>query len=311
MSSSTSTSTQRRVSFSTHIDERQFESDDSSTPIETEAYSTDSFFVTSRPTHEHETLSKADNLSSIQENDLLDGDYDEQASRQSFVEALEAWRSSRKPKPKQGHGGAPVITKSAMRSQPPQKLQFDEGTSTVPIQTVSIKQRQAQVEHHLSQSSKRLAPEADPTGLSYMDRLLLLEMRDRVKSQSSQQPSTDKPQSLFQQAPEQTQTVSNAYLDDEESMSDHVSDEEISRLLGRMGIHNVQVSMADLTHRLPSDSAIQPSKIQQLQHRRNQEISVHDVTQSEEEEILRALDQGRMVEVIPTTKMVVVEPEDG
>nr|KAJ3418404.1 hypothetical protein HK105_008352 [Polyrhizophydium stewartii] len=215
---------------------------------------------------------------------LLNGDYDEQASRQSFLDALAEWRSGGSNKQavtssatSKFSSEAPtarnsILKRSMARSETERTT--DESTSMAPVSTAVLEKHKAQFERQLKKRSG--------TGLSYMDKLLLIEMRNRAKDQTAQIPASES--------------------------DEDIDDEEIQILLRKMQLKAAGHNATHSSQKSVETSAEAATHVKGVHG--NEVISVQDVTQNEDEEVQRAFKQGCVVEVIPTAKMVVVEPSD-
>ncbi|KAL2920065.1 hypothetical protein HK105_200131 [Polyrhizophydium stewartii] len=240
---------------------------------------------------------------------LLNGDYDEQASRQSFLDALAEWRSGGSNKQavtssatSKFSSEAPtarnsILKRSMARSETERTT--DESTSMAPVSTAVLEKHKAQFERQLKKRSG--------TGLSYMDKLLLIEMRNRAKDQTAQIPvrqTSSKPRPTDEStAGDQHAPPSKASESDED-----IDDEEIQILLRKMQLKAAGHNATHSSQKSVETSAEAATHVKGVHG--NEVISVQDVTQNEDEEVQRAFKQGCVVEVIPTAKMVVVEPSD-
>ncbi|KAJ3323289.1 hypothetical protein HDV06_002060 [Boothiomyces sp. JEL0866] len=175
-------------------------------------------------------------------NSLLDGEYDPEESRKSFLEALTDWR------------------KSTPRAQTPKR----------DIQTSEYQQTNNADGLEISINFQE--------NLSYLDKLVL---KNRIRPKSE---PTAKPIELVESE------VVHVDNNDEWDESDHENFTAIIESLRNKKIDVLkeeEIEMFDIG-----------------------EFSVEDVTECEEEVILKALDKGIMIECVPCSKCIVVEPED-
>ncbi|KAH6583201.1 hypothetical protein BASA60_001579 [Batrachochytrium salamandrivorans] len=108
---------------------------------------------------------------------LLNGAYNEQVARQEFLQALSDWRGGKSSSVEKTNQHQPH---SASSCQPYSRLTSVEslGTSTTPVAPMTLEDRKLQIEAQLKNTS-RASSHFD--GMSYMERLLLAEMREQSK----------------------------------------------------------------------------------------------------------------------------------
>ncbi|OAJ36602.1 hypothetical protein BDEG_20760 [Batrachochytrium dendrobatidis JEL423] len=232
-----------------------------------------------------QSITKLEAQSYMGGSSLFDGEYDEEANQTAFLNALLEWRNEGKQKDP-AHAlsshNQPMISKNIDATNT--ELSTPKGTSTAPVKKLTIEERVLQVKTQLKTPNR---PTTGSEGMSYMDKLLLSEMRQRSRTQSEPKLTLEKTDQVFDDLKKIDGT------DDEEDMDDDAVLEMI---------RNYQI-------RKSVKSQLQTPPTRTVKSNLG-DIVIQDITHKEEEEILKSLDQGRVVEIIPITSPLVIMPDD-
>jgi hypothetical protein len=240
---------------------------------------------------------------------LLDGDFDEEANSKSFQEALKAWRDTSSSSNLAKESTAPPYSKEIS-----QDVEIDSRVGSTNLLHNFNQCNGGNGQQHCTQGGTNEGQQTETTQIevrfgknrSYLDELLL-----KSKYKNSVIHSGNRNELSGVCKCDDTKYYQKEWDDEDEEMLLEILTKRSQKAICTESLVEVisEEEVAIEEEEMAQFKEIMHSRWLLYQSKMKEEIRMEDVTETEDDVILEALDKGRMVECIPSTKLSIIHVE--